>query len=261
MIKKLQILLLITSFMMMACTGGRNNVRENTPADNKSASITNVQLGVGYIKRGMFDIAEEKLNKAIEHDPTNVDAYTTMAFLMMQMKKMDEAENYYLEALDIKENNPQTHNSYGTYLCRVGRLDEAMEEFKIAFTNPFYDTPYLAYSNAGTCLMNVRNYDMAEKFLRKALGKQPKLADALLSMAEIGIKTKRYLMARAYAQRFHAVNKPTAESLWVQVQAEKYLGATDHYLKYAKQLLTEFPDSQQAVWVEKLARDDRIRKN
>ena len=140
-------------------------------------------------------------------------------------------------------------------------VDEAMEEFKVAFTNPFYETPYLAYSNAGNCLMNVKNYAMAEKFLRKALRKKPELADALLTMAEIGIKTKKYLMARAYAQRFHAVSKPIAESLWVQVQAEKYLGATKHYLKYAKQLLKEFPDSQQAVWVHELARNDRTRKN
>jgi type IV pilus assembly protein PilF len=238
----------------MACTGGNSNVRESSDSDNKSSSITNVQLGVGYIKRGELDIAREKLDKAIDQDPTNVDAYTTMAYLMTQMNKMDEAENYYLEALDIKENKPEIHNSYGTYLCQVGRLDEAMEEFKIAFTNPYYDTAYLAYSNAGTCLMGIKNYTMAEKFLRKALKQQPKLADALISMAEIGIETKKYLMARAYIQRFHEVNKPTAESLWVQVQAEKALGAKEHYLKYARQLLNEFPDSQQAAWVERLGR-------
>ena len=254
MMKRLQMLLFIIPFVTMACTGGNSNVRDNSDSDNKSSSITNVQLGVGYIRRGELDIAREKLARAIEQDSTNVDAYTTMAYLMMQMNEMDEAENYYLEALDIKKNRPDIHNSYGTYLCKVGRLDEAMEEFKIAFTNPFYDTPYLAYSNAGACLMGIKNYTMAEKFLRKALKQQPKLSDALISMAEIGIETKKYLMARAYIQRFHEINKPTAESLWVQVQAEKALGAKEHYLKYARQLLNEFPDSQQAALLERLGR-------
>lgn len=254
-------LLLFICLAMMACTRSQSNLRDLSPEEGKSAAVTNVQLGVGYIKRGMYDVAKEKLTKAIEQDPDNVDAYATMAFLSMQLNEMDEAENYYLEALDIKENKPELHNSYGTYLCKVGRLDEAMEEFKIAFTNPFYETPYLAYSNAGNCLMGIENYTMAEKFLRKALRKKPKLSDALISMAEIGIKTKKYLMARAYAQRYHAVSKPTAGSLWVQAQAEKYLGATEYYLKYAKQLLNTFPDSQQAIWVEELARDDRTRRN
>lgn len=253
-------LLLFISLVMAACTGP-GNARKSDPKSLKAAAVTNVQLGAGYIKRGMPEVAREKLAKAIEQDPDNVDAYSTMAFLMMQLNEMDEAENYYLEALDIKENKPELHNSYGTYLCRVGRLDEAMEEFITAFSNPFYDTPYLAYSNAGNCLMSIENYTVAEKFLRKALRAQPELPDALLTMAEIGVKTKKYLMARAYAQRYHAVNKPTAESLWVQIQAEKHLGATEHYLKYAKQLLKEFPDSPQAVWVEELARDDRTRRN
>lgn len=259
MMKKLHFLLLVTPLVLVACTG-QENVRDMSPSDNKAAAITNVKLGVGYIKRGMPEVAREKLNRAIKQDPTNIDAYTTMAYLLTQLNEMEEAENYYLEALDIKDNDPGLHNSYGTYLCKVGRLDEAMERFITAFTNPFYETAYLAYSNAGNCLMSVKNYEMAEKFLRKALKQQPKFADALLTMAEIGVKTKKYLMARAYVQRFHAVSKPIAGSLWVQVQAEKALGAKDHYLKYAKQLLRDFPDSHEAAKVEALARNDRTRK-
>ena len=79
-------------------------------------------------------------------------------------------------------------------------------------------------------------------------------------MAEIGVKTKKYLMARAYIQRYHAVAKPTAESLWIQVQSEKALGAEEHYLKYARRLLKDFPDSEQAGMLEEMARNERIRE-
>jgi type IV pilus assembly protein PilF len=78
-------------------------------------------------------------------------------------------------------------------------------------------------------------------------------------MADIGIKTERYLMARAYIQRYHAVQAPSAESLWIQIQAEKALGATDQYLKYARQLINDFPDSDEAGWVEAQARNEQIR--
>jgi type IV pilus assembly protein PilF len=258
-IKISHFILLIMSLIITACTGGQDSIKDGV--DHKSASETNLQLGVGYIQRGELEIAKEKLLKSIEQDSENVDAFTTMAYLMMQLKQMEEAENYYLEALDVKSNKPETHNSYGTFLCRLGRIDEAMEHFIEAYSNPFYNTPYLAYSNAGSCLLGIKSYTKAEIFLRKALKEKPKLANALISMAEVGADTKRYMMARAYVQRYHAVSKPTAESLWVQVQAEKALGAEEHFYKYAKQLLNDFPDSKQAVWVEKLARDNGNRRN
>ncbi|MCW8831470.1 MAG: type IV pilus biogenesis/stability protein PilW [Gammaproteobacteria bacterium] len=262
--KKLELLVLIIAFVLMGCSGGTNTKKDHerdSEIDQKQASMTNVQLGIGYFKRGNYEVSQDKLLRAIEQDPNNIVAYTTMAFLLMQINKMEEAEKYYLDALDIKSNDPGLRNGYGTYLCRVGRIDDAMEQFKEAYGNPFYKTPYLAYSNAGTCLLQVEKYGLAEKLLRKALVMQPELSGALISMAELSIKTKKYMMARAYVQRYHAVNKPSAESLWLQVQAERALGATEHYLKYARQLLDEFPDSEQAGLVGELGRRDRIKQN
>jgi Tfp pilus assembly protein PilF len=68
------------------------------------------------------------------------------------------------------------------------------------------------------------------------------------------------MMARAYIQRYHSVAPATAESLWIQVQAEKALGARDQYLKYARQLVKEFPDSDEAGWVEAQAGNEQLRK-
>lgn len=254
-----------TGFLFLAIifslSGCASNAKKDKEASNlKQASITNVQLGVGYFKRGQYEVAQQKLLKAIEFDSNNVDAYTTMAYLLTQINKMDEAEDYYQDALDIKGDDPELHNSYGTYLCRVGRLDDAMAEFKKAYTNPFYKIAYLAYSNAGTCLLQAEKYPEAEKMLRHALKIQPKLSGALISMSELSIKKKNFMSARAYIQRYHAINKPSAESLWLQIQTERALGAKDLYQKYEKQMLDEFADSEQAVLVKELADRDRNRK-
>lgn len=244
--------------IVVTLSGCTNNTKKNNEGANfKQASTTNVQLGVGYINRGQYEIAEQKLLKAIELDSDNVDAYTTMAFLLMQIKKIDKAEDYYLDALDIEGDNPELHNSYGTYLCRVGRIDEAIEQFKVAYNHPFYKIAYLAYSNAGTCLLQGEKYADAEKMLRYALKIRPKLSGALISMSELSIKTKKYMSARAYIQRYHAINKPSSESLWLQIQAERALGAKDLYQKYEKQLLNEFAGSKQAALVKEQVRRDR----
>ena len=69
---------------------------------------------------------------------------------------------------------------------------------------------------------------------------------ALLSMGELGIKTNRYLMARAYLQRFHSVKAATPHSLWLQIQAEKALGDQQYFIKISRQLLNSFPESPEA---------------
>ena len=253
-------LVLAVAFFLPGCSGGSSNIKEEqADANLKLASMTNIQLGVGYIKRGQYEVAQEKLIKAIEQDSNNVDAYTTMAFLMMQIDEMEKAEYYYLEALDIKSNDPELRNGYGTYLCRLGRINDALTQFESAYSNPFYKSAFLAYANAGTCLLQQKRYKQSEKFLRKALKLQPELSGALISMAELSVKSKNYLKARAYIQRYHAINKPSAESLWIQVKAERARGAKEHYYKYAKQILDDFPDSRQAVMVRELDRRDRTK--
>ena len=255
-------ILIITITGLSACSNKEEVVVEKkvSEPDLIQASALNVQLALGYIEREQLGIAQEKLDKAIEQNPKNVDAYTTMAYLKRIVKEYDVAEDYYLDALDIKDNDPNIHNNYGGLLCQMGRYDDALKEIEKAYKDPFYETPYLAYANAGTCLLDKGDYKQAEQMLRRALREKPNYAGALLSMAEIGVKTEKYLMARAYIQRFHSVAKPSAESLWLQIQAERALGAKEHYLKYARQLLKDFPDSDEAGLLEELARNERIRE-
>lgn len=253
-------ILIITISGLTACASKEETTRRVSEPDLEEASILNVQLALGYIDRGQLAVAKEKLDKAIEQNPSNIDAFTSMAYLSTKIGEYEEAENFYLDALDIKSNDPNIHNNYGGLLCQMGRYEEGLDEIKQAYENPFYESLYLAYANVGTCYIKMKDYAKAEKMLRKALRDQPNYASGLLSMAEIGVETNKYLMARAYIQRYHSLERASAESLWIQIRAEKALGAEDHYLKYARQLLNAYPDSDEAGLLDEMARNERIRK-
>jgi type IV pilus assembly protein PilF len=251
------------SITLVSCSsvpiGGGTTVQKDGP-NLKDASEINVQLAVGYIQRQQYGPARDKLEKAIEQDKSNLVAYKTLAYLYALLGMEDEAIDKYNEALDMKPNDPDLLNSYGAFLCSIDKLDEAQEKLKLAYSNPFYDSIYLAQSNAGSCLIKQGKYKEAEALLRKSLRVEPKLPGSLISMADIGIKTDRYLMARAYIERYHAVKPPSPESLWIQIQAEKALGSKDYYMKYVKQLINDFPDSDEAGWAETQARNEQFRK-
>jgi len=238
---------------LVACGGGVKQKEE--AKKDKHAAIINVQLASGYIRRGDLEIAENKLLKAIEYDDKYVPAYTTMAVLKTMIGKIDEAETYYLDALDIDPRNPELHNNYGTFLCDTGKLDEAFKQFDIALNNQFYKTPEAASANLGYCMLKSENPDfkLAEKYLRASLKVNPNLSSALLAMGELGVRSNKYLMARAYMQRYHAGTKPTAYSLWLQIQAEHALGDKTNFIKLSQTLLENFPESPEAAKVMELS--------
>lgn len=251
-LKRYLLMLLISS--LLACAGPTRQEQEEERKD-KEGAVINVKLAAGYIRRGDYEVAEGKLKKAIRLDKTYIPAYTTMAVLQTIIGKPTEAENYYLEALDLDPKNPELRNNYGTFLCKQGKYDEAFKEFNLALKNPFYDTPEAAHANMGYCMMlkPKPDYKQVERHLRAALAKQPKMVSALIGMGELGIKTRQYLMARAYMQRYHALEKPTAHSLWVQIQAEYALGDKKYFMKLSKQLLKKFPQSEEAAKVMELS--------
>lgn len=258
----IRIIILCISLTITACA---NTGEQRTEVVQKKPNLTeasdlNTRLAIGYIKEKQYKAAKEKLEKAIDQNPENLQAYKMLAYLYALLGLDEEAETKYDEALEIKPDDSDLLNSYGAFLCARGRYDEAQDALKESYSNPFYDSVFLAESNAGSCYLKQGEYKKAEALLRKSLRVRPDLAGSLISMAEVGLKTERYLMARAYIQRYHAVSAPTPESLWIQIQAEKALGAEDFYMKYARQLINDFPDSDEAGWVEAQARNERLRK-
>ena len=265
-IKKVFIAVLLSS-VLASCTTTTDQsaittkkTKASAGPNLKDASELNTKLAVGYIQRKQYAAAKEKLEKAIEQNDENLEAYKTMAYLYALLGLTEEAQEKYEEALEIDSEDSDLSNSYGAFMCSLGKYDEAQKSLRVAYTNPFYNGVYLAQSNAGSCYMKQEEYKKAEPLLRMSLRVQPKLPGSLISMAELGVKTERYLMARAYIQRYHAVKAASAESLWIQVQAEKALGDEKHYMKYARQLISDFPDSDEAGWVEAQARNEQFRK-
>ena len=262
-IKRLFIATLLAVFLAGCTTSADKSAlttqKKTSEPNFKEAAELNVQLAIGYIQRQQYKPARDKLEKAIKQNPDYLPAYKTLAYLYALLGQVDEAEEKYQEALELKPEDADLANSYGAFLCSQGEYDEAQEMFQLSYSDPFYETLYLAQSNAGSCYIKQGEYKKAEALLRKSLRIQPKLPGSLISMAEVGLKTERYLMARAYIQRYHAVQPATAASLWIQTQAERALGAKEHYMKYARKLINDFPDSDEAGWIEAQARSERLR--
>ena len=251
-IRKNIVLLLLTCATLASCNqpGPSNQNIRGSQATNEVA-LSNLNLAIAYIKEGAYEKALDKLNKAKQADPGYSRTHNVFGLLYQQLGQFDKAEDSFKRAISLNSNDSPTLNNFGRFLCQQGRVDEAEKNFLRAADNPLYETPELAITNAGLCLDNNGNGDMAETYYRQALQLNPKMPQALLKMCEISFNAHKYLPARGYLQRYQEVARHTAKSLWLGIQIEQALGDKDAVSSYVLLLKNAYPDSEETSMLRK----------
>lgn len=211
----------------------------------------NTQLGVEYLRKGMYEASSEKLLKALDQNPRYAPAHDAIAVLYEQLGEVDKADSHYRRSLALDDNNAATMNNYGQFLCRHGKLEKAEAYFQKALKDPLYRYPEMVNTNAGICVAKVPDMERAEKYFRTALEINELYLPAIREMARVSFATGNYLGARAYLQRYEVQAKLGADLLWLAVLTEDKLGDRDTSASYALLLKKGFPDSPQARELDK----------
>ena len=234
--------------ILSACntvTGTNKNIKPSESTNE--VTLSNLELGIAYMKQGAYEKALEKLNRAKEADPQYSPTYNALGLLYEQFGQQNKAEEHFKKAIRINSADSSTLNNYGRFLCKQDRRDEAESVFQQAADNPLYETPEIAITNAGVCFYNNQNTAKAEEYFRKALQLNPRVPPALLLMAEISYNQGETLSARGYLQRFQQISRHTPKSLWLGIRLEQALKNDDAVSSYALLLKNQFPDSEEAA--------------
>ena len=208
------------------------------PTDDVDAATFNANLGLQYFQRGDIELANEKLSKALNQDENNALAHITMARLQFAIDKTEVARSHYKRALAIEPDNPDNRNAYGIFLCSTGDLGAAEVEFQKAAENPFYSTPEFA--------LDAGRLSDAEKYLLEAVRRNPQFGNAFLHIAELRFKERRLTIAESYLDLHHKNSPVSSASLWTGLQIQRDRGNLHEADVFAKKLLNDFPNSQEA---------------
>lgn len=231
--------------LLAACAS--NPEAPEPPADNaRRAAEINTSLGREYMVRGEYEVALEKLKKAVNSDEGYAPAHTVIAVLYEQIGELDLAGKHYKRAVDIEPRNGDVNNNYGAYLCGEGVRDKAEKYFLRALEDPFYNTPELALTNAGNCCLDEGRFEPAERYFRTALDYETNYQPALIAMARLKYELAEYFVARAFVQRYLSAGQKTVDGLMIGIQIEKQLDDEEMVQEYTNELLRLFPDSSEA---------------
>jgi type IV pilus assembly protein PilF len=235
--------LVLTLSLLGACSPGQT--KSGNKEEKQDPAEINTQLGIEYMREGMYGSSMEKLKKALKQNPDYQLAHTSIAILYEKLGEDKLADQHYRKAYNLNRSDSLTLNNYGQYMCRNGRLEEADAMFMAALKDPLYRYPEMVYTNAGICARMRPDIELADKYFRNALQANPKYKPALRDMIRSSFSQQKYLATRAYLQRLQEVEALTPEFLWIGVRAEAALDDRDAVSSYALVLKNQHPESDE----------------
>lgn len=246
---------LVLCGLLGACAGNGMSPVQHAVEPASQAAISDggthrarahTELGTAYFQAGNMAVALEEVRIAIRADRSYAPAYNLSGLVHMYLRENVIAEQNFLEGLRLAPGDPEISNNYGWFLCQTGREQDGITQFLAAVKNPLYATPELSLVNAGICSMQLGDLKAAEDYLDKALRLGRNTGPALVQLATLTLRQKRYQDAEDYLLRLHKQNEPTAESLALAVRVARGLGDRKQEANFTAQLRKRFPDSKEA---------------
>ncbi|MEL7310146.1 MAG: type IV pilus biogenesis/stability protein PilW [Pseudomonadota bacterium] len=230
--------------MLAGCvTEGGVAPTKSSPVD---AAAYNLQLGAEYLRAGKLSLARERLESSVKQNPKVARAHFTLAILYQTINEPELADRSFRNAIRTDPDDAAVQNTYAVHLCGKKRYDQAEKYFTRAATNPLYQTPEAAWTNAGVCMRDKGDLAAAERYFREALKVERSFPDALLELATLKLETGNPLSARAFLERLMAVREATPQLLLLAWEVERTLGDTAAASRFSERLLQDFPDSVEA---------------
>jgi len=219
----------------------------DTAFDPKGAAKNRVKLALLYLQKDNMQQAKQNLDKALEYQPNDPEIFRIFAYYYHRVNENEKAEEYYKKSLSIDDENADTYNNYGTFLCSLKRYEEAEQAFLDAIKQSSYTGVSNTYENAAICAEQANKLDKALYYYEYALSHNPRKSYINLDLAKININQKAYKKARLNLFNFQKRSVDTAQSLWLWIRLSDATGKNASLKKYAGKLLSNFPDSQQAL--------------
>ena len=212
---------LLASALLANCTA---KTVEPGSEKNPKAALINAQLGTEYLRKGMLEEAKFKLERSLEQGDDIALAHSSYALLMVRIGDRNKARRHFKKALRLGDEDPDTFNNFGLFLCAEKEVEEALEYFERAHADPFYKTPEIALSNAGVCLSGAGRHDEGLAMVYKAIEANPEYGVPYYQRAHIRMTSGDVRGAKLDLENFHRRFGYTLGSLQLCLDVSRKLG-------------------------------------
>lgn len=219
--------------------------RQTITNEARKRAKVHTELGMVYLLDGRHEVALEEARIALDADGSYAPAYNLMGLTYMALRQNARADESFRQALSQARGDPEINNDYGWFLCQTGKAKESIPHFRVTISNPLYQSPGKALTNAGLCSLLINEDRQAEEYLLRALRLDRANTPALFWLADIAYRGNRLTDARARINEVHTLMEPTAQTAWLGLRIERKLGNREGEARYMGILRSKYRDSEE----------------
>jgi tetratricopeptide (TPR) repeat protein len=123
--KSLWIVILTLALIPPAMAAGSSST--SRPPDRPQAQLSDYDIGVKAVQAGDYQRALGSLQKVVQADPRNADAWNYIGFSQRNLQHYDESLAAYEKALAINPNHRGANEYLGELYLKTGDLEKARD--------------------------------------------------------------------------------------------------------------------------------------
>jgi len=165
-------------------------------ADPDGKNVPDIYLLMAQVSEGTGNnnATISYLEKAINLDKKNVEAYARLGELYAKSGQETKAKNTYERLVSLDPNSPQIHIALGDYNMKSQKYGEALKSYQRAFTLDGSAQAAVGMMNAA---WNLKRYDLARDAAESALHRDPASKEPQFMLARVYMIEQNYRAARS----------------------------------------------------------------
>ncbi len=216
--------------------------------DKVKAAEQYVQLGIAYYQQREYEIAIQRLNRALESNPNMPEAYSVLGLVYQAQNEMNVAEEKYLKALSLNPKFTRGRTYYAAFLYQLERFPQALDQFQIAANDVAYPSRAQIFSNIGLVHVRLDQIEEAIAAYEKALDIRRDQPQVMLALATLYHQRSNYDLSNGYYKAFRSQVRArnishTAQSLKLGIDLARQRQDLDEEASLLLLLKNLYPDS------------------
>ncbi len=204
--------------------------------DNRGGHLN---LGVAYMNRKQFNLAEGEFRRALAVSPEYPRAYYALGQLALRRERYDEARQWLLRVMALVPDYPGTHYVLGEVERKQGRAEAAEAAFRRAVELNPRDAK--AHERLGLLAQQAGNDAAAETLYLAALRNNPDSALARNNLGTIYIKRQDWSRALEHFTAAVRRNQDDVDAAYNRAMALDMMGNKDEARAELESLLRRLP--------------------
>ncbi|MCL2348169.1 MAG: tetratricopeptide repeat protein [Planctomycetaceae bacterium] len=174
------------------------NVADNEERGKPLHQLADTTLAALFQARGDWENAKKHLEQLLVLSPNDPEVLTRLGFVAVQQGKLDEAVNWYTQAVKAGAALPTPKLIIAQLLDQQGKSEEAKKYFNDAMQTPNLDGTSLRLAVAIALRWN--DLAGAEKYLQKAMQAEPNHFENVLYAGTVALFKREFLEAEKHFQ-------------------------------------------------------------